>query len=47
VGPLATVAGHWIKPPMREADRFQECQLCGGYVDHEGPLPHPAQDQAQ
>ena len=29
-----------------EADRFQEW-LCGGYVDHEGPLPHPAQDQAQ
>ena len=23
-------AGHWIKPPMREADRFQECQPCGG-----------------
>jgi hypothetical protein len=20
-------------PPMRAADRFQECQLCGGYVD--------------
>jgi hypothetical protein len=38
---------------MREADRFQRCQLCGGYVDvfdlvwtqdHECPLPHPAQD---
>src|SRR5450432_4062489 len=26
-------AGHWIKPPMREADRFQRCQLCGGYID--------------
>jgi hypothetical protein len=47
VTPDRVKAGHWIKPPMREADRFQERQLCGGYVDHEGPLPHPAQDQAQ
>jgi hypothetical protein len=43
-------------PPMRTADRFQRCQLCGGYVDvfdlvwtqdHEGPLPHAAQDGIQ
>src|SRR5450755_4219461 len=48
-------AGHWIKPPMREADRFQRCRLCGGYIDvfdlawsgSRRPVVAPAQDQAQ
>jgi hypothetical protein len=39
-----------------EAEHFFKCEACGGYLDardliwiqdHEGPLPHPAQDQAQ
>ena len=39
-----------------EAENFFRCNICGGYLDardyvwvleHEGPLPHPAQDQAQ
>jgi hypothetical protein len=42
--------------PLIEAERFKRCPVCGGYVDildlswvkdHEGPLPHPVQDQAQ
>jgi hypothetical protein len=42
--------------PLIEAERFKRCAACGGYVDildlswvedHEGPLPHPAQDRAQ
>jgi len=41
---------------LTEANRFRRCELCSGYVDildlawaqdHEGPLPHPAQDRAQ
>jgi hypothetical protein len=41
---------------MTEADRYNRCRLCGGFVDifdlawvedHEGPLPHPACDRAQ
>ena len=39
-----------------EAVNVFRCNICGGYLDardyiwvldHEGPLPHPAQDQAQ
>jgi hypothetical protein len=42
--------------PKSEAEHFIKCPKCGGYVDmrdlgqvleHEGPLPHPAQDQPQ
>jgi hypothetical protein len=42
--------------PLTEADRFKRCHRRGGYVDildlawvedHEGPLPHPAQDRTQ
>jgi hypothetical protein len=42
--------------PLTEASRFRRCELCHGYVDildlawvrdHEGPLPHPAQDRVQ
>jgi hypothetical protein len=41
---------------VHEADHYFKCPLCGGYFDardlawvedHEGPLPHPAQDQVQ
>jgi hypothetical protein len=40
-------------PPTSEADHFIRCPACGGWIDcrdlaqvseHEGPLPHPAQD---
>jgi len=39
-----------------EAYHFFRCKICGGYIDardlawiedHEGPLPHPPQDQTQ
>jgi hypothetical protein len=39
--------------PMSEAEHYMKCNACGGYFDmrdlgnvfeHEGPLPHPAQD---
>jgi hypothetical protein len=42
--------------PASEAERFFKCSACGGWIDrrdlgqvfgHEGPLPHPAQDQPQ
>jgi hypothetical protein len=43
-------------PPKEEADHFIRCPACNGWIDcrdlgqifeHEGPLPHPAQDQVQ
>jgi hypothetical protein len=43
-------------PPKHEADYFIRCPACNGWIDcrdlcqvveHEGPLPHPAQDQPQ
>jgi hypothetical protein len=43
-------------PPASEAEHFIRCPVCGGWIDcrdlgqvfeHEGPLPHPAQDQPQ
>jgi hypothetical protein len=43
-------------PPLTAAERFWKCEACGGYfdmfdlgavLDHEGPVPHPAEDQAQ
>jgi hypothetical protein len=43
-------------PPADEAEHFIRCPACGGRIDcrelgqvfeHEGPLPHPAQDQPQ
>ena len=43
-------------PPTSEADHFIRRPACGGWIDcrdlgqvfqHEGPLPHPAQDQSQ
>jgi hypothetical protein len=39
-----------------EREHFRKCPLCGGMIDlrdlgqvleHEGPLPHPAEDQPQ
>ena len=42
--------------PMTEADNFIRCESCGGMIDcrdlgavfdHEGPLPHHAQDKPQ
>ena len=43
-------------PANNEAEHFIRCPACGGWIDcrdlgqvfeHEGPLPHPAQDQPQ
>jgi hypothetical protein len=43
-------------PRLTEAEHFRRCLLCNGYIDmrdrvwledHQGPLPHPAQDRAQ
>jgi len=44
-------------PPKDEAEHFMRCPACGGGMDcrdlgqvlfeHEGPLPHPPQDQPQ
>lgn len=43
-------------PPVNEAEHFIRCGACGGWIDcrdlgqvfkHEGPLPHPSQDQPQ
>jgi len=42
--------------PKDEAEHFIKCPTCGGWIDcrdlgqvfeHEGPLPHPAQDRPQ
>jgi hypothetical protein len=42
--------------PKTDAEHFIRCPACGGWIDyrdlghvldHEGPLPHPAQDQPQ
>jgi hypothetical protein len=41
---------------VREADHYFRCRICGGVIDardlvwveeHQGPLPHPAQDGIQ
>jgi hypothetical protein len=43
-------------PRKDEAEHFIRCPACGGWIDcrdpgqvfeHEGPLPHPVQDQPQ
>src|SRR4029077_3113535 len=43
-------------PPASEVEHFIWCPACGGWIDcrdlacefeHEGPLPHPAQDRPQ
>ena len=55
--PRGTVLGERAdRRRVFEAEHYFRCKLCGGYLDardlvwiedHEGPLPHPAQDQAQ
>ena len=41
---------------VSEAEHYFRCTICGGFIDgrdlawvedHEGPLPHPAQDGIQ
>jgi hypothetical protein len=43
-------------PRLTEAENYFRCDKCSGWFDardlawvedHEGPLPHPAQDRAQ
>ena len=55
--PRGTVLGERAdRLRVSEAENFFRCNICGGYLDardyvwvldHEGPLPHPPQDQAQ
>jgi hypothetical protein len=56
--PRGTVIGRCVGvQPTDEANHFFKCEACGGcwfdmrdlgaVHDHEEPLPHPAQDQAQ
>jgi hypothetical protein len=55
--PRGTVLGERAdRRRVPETEHYFRCMLCGGYLDardlvwiedHEGPLPHPAQDQAQ
>ena len=55
--PRGTVLGERAdRRRVPEADHFFRCEVCNGWIDardlvwfddHQGPLPHPAQDQAQ
>ncbi len=55
--PRGTYFGRPVgEPPKDEAEHYIRCPGCGGWIDcrdlgqvfeHEGPLPHPAQDQPQ
>ena len=55
--PRGTVFGKQVGgPPLSEAENYFKCPLCGGYfdardygavLDHQEPLPHPAQDRPQ
>jgi hypothetical protein len=54
--PRRTYIGTRDEPPADEAEHFGKCELCGAWVDrrdlgavadHQGPLPHPAEDQPQ
>jgi hypothetical protein len=55
--PRGTVLGERAdRRRVCEAEHFFKCKACGGYLDgrdlvwvedHEGALPHPAQDQTQ
>lgn len=47
--------GASVEPVPSEGDNYYHCKLCSGWVDmrdlgavlsHEGPMPHPAEDQA-
>ena len=55
--PRGTVFGRQVgSPPQTEAERFNKYEPCGEWfemrdlgavLDHEEPLPHPAEDQVQ
>ena len=55
--PRGTVIGKRVGvQPTDEAEHFWKCEACGGWfdmrvlgavLDHEGPLPHPVEDQGQ
>jgi hypothetical protein len=55
--PRGTIIGKRTGGPrLSEAEHFQKCEACGGWfdmrdlgavLDHEEPLPHPAQGQPQ
>ena len=55
--PRGRYLGKWLgDPPANEAEHFIRCPACGGWIncrdlgqvlEHEGPLPHPPQDQPQ
>jgi hypothetical protein len=52
-----TIVGRRVgDPPESEAEHFIQCPACNGWIDcrdlgqvfeHEGPLPHPLQNQPQ
>jgi hypothetical protein len=52
-----TVIGKQVTgQPLTESENYFRCDKCGGWFDagdfvwvedHEGPLPHPAQDRTQ
>jgi hypothetical protein len=58
-GPVrrSEIIGERVDREVRsEAEHFMQCPKCGGHFDkrdlaqvfeHEGPLPHPVQDQPQ
>lgn len=50
------IIGEPLEPVESEAEHFIRCPKCTGWIDcrdlgqvleHEGPLPHPSQDQKQ
>lgn len=53
--PRGTMIGKRVdKPLLDETEHYIKCGQCGGMIncrdlgmvfDHEGPLPHPAQDR--
>lgn len=54
--PRGKYIGERQGPAVAEAEHFIKCSACGGWIDcrdlgqvfeHEGPLPHPQQDQPQ
>jgi hypothetical protein len=55
--PRGTVLGERAdRRRVSEAEHYFRCEICGGFIDgrdlawvedHEGPLPHPAQDGIQ
>lgn len=54
--PRGKYIGERKGPPVEEHEHFLICALCGGLIDmrdlgivfsHEGPLPHPLEDQKQ